>query len=223
MKVSSFAGFRLHFRPKTPPPDYQPPCHLLPADDPTFIPSANTPFSLELEVLDEAPSTVLDASSFVTAPFTLEDLGLEVPITDTRQSSDKNVQTGVSASAGPNTLNSSVSNVDLDDDDGGDETRTICCSKFRVLDKCASSKKHSSTLTSPKLNNSVNVSPEGRQQQRQMNDTSLNNNANGLLSQFGLDGEFRLCCRCFSRDTFLQGLQVAKRKIIKFLTLTLVG
>lgn len=155
------------------------------------------PFSMELQVLDEAPSTVLDTTSFVTTPFTLDDVEmdtLEVPITDTRQqqqqqqSSDKNVQTGVNVNAGLNTLNSiSVSNVELDDDNDGDcdETKTLCCSRFKVLDKCASSKKHSvvsSTLTSPKLN-SVNVS-------RQMNDTLLsNNNANGLLSQFGLDGE----------------------------------
>lgn len=155
-------------------------------------------------MLDEAPSTILDTTSFVTAPFTFDDLEMdtleEVPITDTRQqhqSSDKNVQTtGVSANAGPNTLNSSVSNVDVVDD-VRDEQRTICCSRFRVLDKCASSKKHSvvsSTLTSPKLN-SVNVSPDGRQQQRQLNDnTLLSNNANGLLSQFGLDGEFYQFC-----------------------------
>lgn len=152
-------------------------------------------------MLDEAPSTILDTTSFVTAPFTLDDLEMdtleEVPITDTRQqSSDKNVQTtGVSANAAPNTLNSSVSNVDVIDD-VCDETRTICCSRFRVLDKCASSKKHSvvsSTLTSPKLN-SVNVSPDGRQQQRQLNDNLLSNNANGLLSQFGLDGEFYGFC-----------------------------
>lgn len=166
---------------------------------------------MELQVLDEAPSTMLDTSSFVTAPFTIDDFEMdtveEVPITDTRQqqqqqqpppppSDNKNVQTGVSiANVSPNTLNSSVSNIEIDvEQNDGDEIRTICCSRFKVLDKCATSnKKHSvvsSTLTSPKLN-SVNVSPDGRQQQqRQMNDSLISNNANGLLTQFGLDGGF---------------------------------
>lgn len=236
--------FRLHFRPKTPPPSYEPPCHLLPADDLTFIPSANVPYTMELQVLDEMPSTVLDTSSFVTAPFTFDDLEMdtleEIPITDTRQqqqqqqsSDNKNVQRG--ANAGLITLNSSVSNIETDnDDDGDDEIRTICCSRFKVLDKCASSnKKHSvvsSTLTSPKLN-SVNISSsDGRQQQqqqRQMNDNLLSNNANGLLTQFGLDGEFIFAWKSgvdsIKKKKRLQVPLVVKRKIIKYLTLTLVG
>lgn len=154
---------------------------------------------MELQVLDEAPSTVLDTSSFVTAPFTLDDLEMdsleEVPITDTRQSNDdnnKNLQTSV---CDPNALNFSVSDCEIDDFGGDYDSRTVCCSRFKVLDKCASSnKKHSvvsSTLASLKLN-SVNVlSDGGRQQQRQMNDNLVSNNANGLLSQFGsLDGKF---------------------------------
>lgn len=186
-------------------------------------------------MVDEKPSAMLDLSSFVTTPFHLDDdddlemdileqqerQDEEVPITDTRQSStDRNVQIttiGVakSANTAPNTLNSSVSNFEIDvvednnsDHDGDDEKRTICCSRFKVLDKCvlttttSNNKKHSvvsSTLTSPKLNlNSVNVSTsptDGRQQQQQrQNDCFVNtttNSANGLLlTQFGIDGGF---------------------------------
>lgn len=101
----------LHFRPKTPPADYEPPCHMLPADDPIFTPSANTPFAMEILPFD-SPSSLLDNSTFLTDPFMLSnDIDFTVPITDTRQSqlshqqqqqqqqqqsllsSDKNVQT----------------------------------------------------------------------------------------------------------------------------------
>lgn len=150
------------------------------------------PFSLELQALD-APSSVLDTSSFVSGPFTFEvlDMTNEVPITDTRQqqlqSSDKNVQTGVNSNVnvGLNTLTSSVNDFEIED-------RTMVgCSKFNVSDKCPTSKKQlivSSTLTSPKFN-SVNVLSDVSLRQNTTVDSSVNN-ANGLLSQFGIDGEY---------------------------------
>lgn len=88
--------WRLHFRPNTPPPGHEPPCHLLPAEDDTFVPSANMPFSLEVQTLDEASSIFLDASPFLTVPYTIDDLYTsssssvtDVPVTDTRQTDGK--------------------------------------------------------------------------------------------------------------------------------------
>ncbi|KAI4467760.1 enhancer of polycomb [Holotrichia oblita] len=109
----------LHFRPKTPPPDYEPPCYMLPPEDPTFIPSANMPFSLELRLADNSSSSniLLDSSTFVTAPFLSDDFTLdlpEVPVTDTRQSNDTtNVQTGINlnVNVGLNTLNTNTNNT----------------------------------------------------------------------------------------------------------------
>lgn len=62
---------RLHFRPKTPPPDWEPPCDMLFCQDTFFDPcSANTPFSMEVQPLDPTNnSLLLDKSSFVTEPF----------------------------------------------------------------------------------------------------------------------------------------------------------
>ncbi|KAF2887881.1 hypothetical protein ILUMI_18292, partial [Ignelater luminosus] len=202
--------FRLHFRPKTPPPDYEPPCHLLPADDDTFIPSANTPFTLEIQTL-EAPSSLLDTSTFLTTPFTLEDLcpiSTEVPVTDTRQFSDTNVQTGINlnVNVGLNTLTPSVndsftSNINLIDSDctvtcdtnsvNSGEDRTIGCSMFNVSNISESADESSSknrlilsnTLTSPKLN-SVNIPIENRIKSGPDIPVS---NANGLLTQFGFE------------------------------------
>lgn len=96
-----WCGFRLHFRPKTPPPDYEPPCHLLPCDDAIFTPRANQPFSMEIIPI-EPPSSLLDTTSFVTDPFILNenDLDMNVPITDTRQQ-----QSSGSTQIGSNTLN----------------------------------------------------------------------------------------------------------------------
>ncbi|KAK9717332.1 Enhancer of polycomb-like [Popillia japonica] len=109
----------LHFRPKTPPPDYEPPCYMLPPEDPTFIPSANMPFSLELRLADNFSNSniLLDSSTFVTAPFLSDDFTLElpeVPVTDTRQSNDTtNVQTGINlnVNVGLNTLNTNTNNT----------------------------------------------------------------------------------------------------------------
>ncbi|XP_066260751.1 enhancer of polycomb homolog 1 [Euwallacea similis] len=63
----------LHFRPKTPPPDYEPPCHLLPADDPCpFSGGALPSFQMEVEPLDPASSVFVDSSPFLSEPFELD-------------------------------------------------------------------------------------------------------------------------------------------------------
>nr|KAH0807890.1 hypothetical protein GEV33_014902 [Tenebrio molitor] len=204
----------LHFRPKTPPPDQEPPCGLLPASESYFVPGANTSFSIEVQSM-ETPSTLLDASAFLTDPFTFDNLDSteDVPVTDTRQSSDKIVQTGINlnVNVGLNTLTPSVndssssvfsnSNANLTDSikfeestssSSSDESddRTIGCSRFHVSDlgasKSVTSKTQpvSSTLTSPKFN-SVNAVSDGRA--RNATEGSLGN-TNGLLSQFGFDG-----------------------------------
>lgn len=200
----------LHFRPKTPPSNYEPPCHLLPAEDDVFIPSANTPFSLEIQTL-EAPSSLLDTSNFVTTPFSLEEIiasnNIEVPVTDTRQSSDTNVQTGINlnVNVGLNTLTTSVnssftSNISLTDNyddstvtyDTLDGDRTIGCSVFSVSNISDSADEQhekqsilSNTLTSPKTN-SVSLSFDSSRR-KSVNETI--NNVNGVLTQIGFDGE----------------------------------
>lgn len=193
--------FRLHFRPKTPPAGYEPPCHLLPPEDTTFIPSANTHFSLEMKVLD-SPSTFLDTSTFVTSPFLFEDLDWDVPVTDTRQSSDTNMQTGINlnVNVGLNTLNSSVnlndsfvcSNDEVNLTDFS-EIRTIGCSRFKVsdIDSCTGTTSktcnRSITVTNPKLNNSANLTSDVRL--RTNSDGPL---SNGIITQYGINGKFLL-------------------------------
>lgn len=196
----------LHFRPKTPPPGYEPPCHLLPVEDSTFLPNANTPFTLEVRPLDST-STLLDSSTFITSPFLLDDLtmsSLDVPVTDTRQSSEKNVQTGinVNVNVGRNTLTCTDSlsplvnlndNVTLTSSESftdSSDYRTVGCSQFNVYDSSinvsAPSKKHtivSSTLTSPKLN-SVKVLSEVRQ--RSTMDPPIVS-ANGLVTSVEIE------------------------------------
>lgn len=63
--------FRLHFRPKTPPPDWEPPCDMLLCQDTFFDPcNANAPFSMEIQTLDPANNTLLsDKTSYITEPF----------------------------------------------------------------------------------------------------------------------------------------------------------
>ncbi|XP_065167332.1 enhancer of polycomb homolog 1 [Atheta coriaria] len=142
----------LHFRPKTPPPDWSPPCDMLPADE-AFAPSANTPFSLELRTLDD--SDLFTEQSFVSAPLLLDyDLLPEVPVTDTRQASSTH-------SPPPNTLISTRR----------DDDHVVGCSRFSVSDGTAHgtvSKKSdrllctvssTSTFASPKLLNSVAATP----------------------------------------------------------------
>lgn len=208
---------------------------MLPPEDPTFIPSANTPFSLELRLAEDSSTNtvLLDSSTFVTVPFLCENFASdlpEVPVTDTRQSSDTtNVQTGINlnVNVGLNTLNTNTNNtssdsfiqsvnlndglslsVDFCNDDEMTTTPTsmtvvdvndrtfVGCSRFTVTDingsAGTSSNKykqlfsHSSTLTSPKLN-SVNVVSDFRQ--RSAIDSAAVANANGLITQFGMDGK----------------------------------
>ncbi|EFA06113.2 enhancer of polycomb homolog 1 [Tribolium castaneum] len=206
----------LHFRPKTPPPDEESPCSLLPFSESYFVPGANMSFSIEVQSL-ETPSTLLDTSAFLTDPFTFDNLDSieDVPVTDTRQSSDKIVQTGINlnVNVGLNTLTPSVndnsssvfsnSNANLTDSikledatssstsDENDE-RTIGCSRFYVSDLGVTKKNQTSktqtvtsTLTSPKFN-SVNAVSEGWS--RSTATEGPLTNTNGLLSQFGLDG-----------------------------------
>lgn len=230
---------------------------MLPPEDPTFIPSANTPFSLELRLADDDNTStnntvLLDSSTFVTSPFLYEDFTLDmpdVPVTDTRQSSDtSNTQTGINlnVNVGLNTLNTNTINtssgyssnndsfiqsvnlndglrlsvdfcndeemltstttlttpmiVDDYDEDINDRT-LVGCSRFTVTDingsAGASSNRYkqllshsSSTLTSPKLN-SVSVVSDYRQQRSAaaIDCATVGNNANGLITQFGMDGK----------------------------------
>lgn len=212
---------------------------MLPAEDPTFIPSANTPFLLELRLANDSTSSssnnvLADSSTFVTSPFLGEDFTMdlpEVPVTDTRQSSSNsgdtaNVQTGINlnVNVGLNTLNNSnntnntasndsfIQSVNLNDglslsvdlcnsdetamDDDSDSRTFVGCSKFTVTDingsAGASSARYnkqmsdSSTLTSPKLN-SVNVVSDCKQ--RSVVDCAAVGNANGLITQLGMDGK----------------------------------
>ncbi|XP_018333423.1 uncharacterized protein LOC108742649 isoform X2 [Agrilus planipennis] len=181
----------LHFRPKTPPPDYEPPCHLLPTDDETFIPGANTPFTLELQPLD-APSSVLsDTSAFVTTPFTLDDLyavnAAVVPITDTRQfqstpppqpsSNDVDyvnetasvAQTGINlnVNVGLSTL-SDASSSSSSSSSPFEETRTIGSSRFVVTNATASNECEEAQRTSRHRHyNNSNNQQQGMQQRQQ--------------------------------------------------------
>ncbi|KAJ8977026.1 hypothetical protein NQ317_013475 [Molorchus minor] len=140
---------RLHFRPKTPPPDYEPPCDMLLSQDTFFNPSANTPFSMEIQTLDAPSSMLLDTSVFITDPFTFDNLdGLDTPITDTRQLSS-DIDKHVESASTPNTLIPSVSNDDTvilndsfslsdancDSNSSSDsDYRTIGCSRFTLTD-----------------------------------------------------------------------------------------
>lgn len=184
-------------------------------------------------MLNQVPSIVLDpSSSYVAGPFEF-DLDLdpttmstpEVPITDTRQRDDVQATT----TSNNNTLNCSVSN-----EDDGDVTRTVCCSRFRVSDECSLSSSSSvvekrqssaaivsSTLTSPKLNNSVNVVAE---QQRRAGDAMTHGNAggNGLLSQFGLDGELERFQRLWFGSAFLFSCVVCTMKMFLYYIFSLI-
>lgn len=158
-----------------------------------------------MKVLD-APNTFLDTSTFVTTPFLFEDLDtIDVPVTDTRQSSDTNMQTGINlnVNVGFNTLNNndSLSNVNNLNDSSvfsnnnevylmdSSEESTIGCSRFKVSDiaSCtgSASKKHnkSSTFTNTKLN-SVNVTSDVR-----LRTNSDGPVSNGIITQYGINGK----------------------------------
>ncbi|XP_028142187.1 enhancer of polycomb homolog 1 [Diabrotica virgifera virgifera] len=190
----------LHFRPKTPPPDYEVPCDMLHSEETFFDPSANT-FSMEIQTLDAPSSTFLDTSTFVSDPFTLDQLDL-----DSRQL--------LPAASTLNTLIPSVSSdsnendnfLSSDSSSSDSDFRTIGCSNFKVNDlglndsnvttsstmtKSQQTKvQYSSTSASPKVN-SVNTtsssSGEDFKPTRGNSDSSLLGNTNGLLSQFCFD------------------------------------
>lgn len=178
---------------------------------------------MEIQAI-EAPSSLLDTTTFLTTPFNLDDFvspnSTEVPVTDTRQLSDTNVQTGINlnVNVGLNTLtpsvnNSFTSNLSLVNDDctvtcnthssDMDIDRTIGCSMFSVFNSSAGADQSPKTCTnisaSPKVN-SVNCSVDGRM--KSGTDNSIGNNSNGLLPQFGFEGMisiyFLLNCEVFN-------------------------
>nr|XP_022909693.1 enhancer of polycomb homolog 1 [Onthophagus taurus] len=200
----------LHFRPKTPSPGYTPPCHLLPPEDNTFIPSSNTPFTLELRGIDDVTSALADNSTFVTGTFLYEDLALDgcldVPVTDTRQTVEGSAPTThntlITANATAETPTTTPCVNPREDEKvsvGGGEERTIGCSRFTIIDVDGSAGSFSSTggrvpslantATSPKLD-SVNVASDVRQRSSSTLAPDCGNNgnsANGIISQFGMD------------------------------------
>lgn len=194
---------RLHFRPKTPPPDYESPCDMLLSEETFFNPSAN-PFSMEIQTLDAPSSTLLDTSTFVSDPFSLDQLDL-----DTRQP--------LVVSSTLNTLIPSVSsdNNDIDnllssDSSSDSDFRTIGCSNFSVNDLSSTENsadvpvksqqqqqqqhqhkvQYSSTSASPKINNVNTISSSGEDNSKpaRTNTDVLHGNTNGLLTQFCFDG-----------------------------------
>lgn len=128
-----------------------------------------------------------------------------------RQSNEKNLQTGINlnVNVGLNTLNCTDSNLssypsfdndanvfDTSDFLVGSDDRTVGCSQFTVSDigtcsgtitkKIVPSSNSCTSSACPKLN-VVNVTTDIRQ--RSTNDGTLTG-ANGLLTQFGIDGKF---------------------------------
>lgn len=185
----------LHFRPKTPPPDYEVPCDMLHTEETFFDPSANT-FSMEIQTLDAPSSTLLDTSTFISDPFTLDHLDL-----DTRQIS--------SAVSTLNTLIPSVSDsneIDIlssDSSSSDSDFRTIGCSNFKVNDLGMNdssvmmnttgtrSQKKIHSNASRKVNNtnllSSSSGEEFKPTIRSSPDSSPLGNTNGLLSQLYFD------------------------------------
>nr|XP_023019140.1 enhancer of polycomb homolog 1 [Leptinotarsa decemlineata] len=200
----------LHFRPKTPPPDYEPPCNMLLSQETFFDPSANTPFSMEIQTLEAPSSTLLDTSTYITDPFTFDNLELETTVTDTRQSlsgpSSSTLNTLIpSVSSDSNFLYNDSDGFVLSDSSNDSDYRTIGCTDFSVTDlsssescsvkkDCSAAVRQqnvlsSSTSTSPKLNSvSTSVSSGGQERSVRSNpDNSLHTNANGLVTQFGFE------------------------------------
>ncbi|KAJ8957654.1 hypothetical protein NQ318_017546 [Aromia moschata] len=188
----------LHFRPKTPPPDYEPPCDMLLSSDTFFNPSANAPFSMEIQTLDGAGGSLLDASTFVADPFAFDGVAdlPDTPVTDTRQ-----------ATALPDGDGASDGGAHLDDGDpDSDPHRTIGCSRFTVTDLhgCRATRRAApsprrdrkppppSTATSPKVNSVSAATGGGRGGRRARGSADGNSlgSTNGLLTQFSFEGEY---------------------------------
>ncbi|VEN50993.1 unnamed protein product [Callosobruchus maculatus] len=204
----------LHFRPKTPPADWEPPCDMLLMEDTFFSPLSGAPFSMEVQPLEGGESFVTEPVSFANClspdSSDTEPPALEVPVTDTRQQPEETGGRGedewwCSGASGDGRGN------DDDDDDAGD---IVGCSRFTVT----GGRRNSSTLTSPKRSGSGNGSigsggtiktedegggggnggeggggsgssggGEKSNSSRPQDGTGTTHGSNGLLTQFGLD------------------------------------
>ncbi|KAK9875359.1 hypothetical protein WA026_007757 [Henosepilachna vigintioctopunctata] len=200
----------LHFRPRTPPDSEDPVCNLQPVEDSFWKLGSTSPFRMEIQTLD-GPSALLDTSAFISDPFAFEgtvDSAVDIPVTDTRQSSDRNAPTGINlnVNVGINTLtpsvnkdNSSSSNVNHVDgkcgamnDASSSEDRTTGCSRFHVTDlsaNCDTSRSETPfstcTFTSPKFD-SINAVSDGRLKPETTAESSINS-TNGILPQYSYD------------------------------------
>lgn len=117
--------FRLHFRPKTPPLDYEPPCHLLPPEESPFANDALPAFHMEIEPLEPPCSTLLlDQSPFVTDLFELD---RRWPEEDTASTLGPQ---------GPIFEDDSYHQEEQEEDEDGDDTswRTVGVSSFTLTD-----------------------------------------------------------------------------------------
>lgn len=164
-------------------------------------------------------SSTFTTPPFLLGEMSSEGVCEDVPVTDTRQqprdpvNSVQQMGLNLNVNVGLNTLNTnnittnsfvhsvnlnnnniSPSPVDVDPSNVG-EQRAPGCSRFTVSDISGSavgimSKRHfllSSTLTSPKLN-SANLVSDVRQQSGL--DGSACISTNGIIAQFGIDGEY---------------------------------
>lgn len=178
-----FVCFRLHFRPKTPPPTKESTCDVSSLDDTIFSPTSTVPITVELQNLSsENPTSLLDDSLFTTNSFTLQELYGDtvepvVPFDDTRQTTLLgNCDPVMNRTFGCSKFNVSsacsditIKNDKIDNDnvalirrDGQQQSSSGSVSNCVSDFMCDSPKKHcstsilSSTLTSPKYN-SVNT------------------------------------------------------------------
>lgn len=188
---------------------------MLPPEDNIQNLSANVPFSLELQPMDTTDA-LLDTSAFTTEPFIFDDCLLDVPITDTRQtsaSSDTNVQTGINlnVNVGLNTLTSSVNDsssssnvVGLLSDDCGDdrmshlametsdclrESNVIGCSRFNISDWNV---RASDLSIEPAQRHSFVKSDSFVWDKKTPTVDGSLGNTNGLIAEFGKEGKFLL-------------------------------
>ncbi|CAH2005786.1 unnamed protein product [Acanthoscelides obtectus] len=124
----------LHFRPKTPPADWEPPCDMLMMEDSFFSPLSGTPFSMEVQPLEGT------GESYVTEPFSFANClssessmdtmepppAQEVPVTDTRQQLEESGGRGDEEWWCSDVAGNDRGNDD-DEDDSGD---VVGCSRF---------------------------------------------------------------------------------------------
>ncbi|XP_030762141.1 enhancer of polycomb homolog 1 [Sitophilus oryzae] len=111
----------LHFRPKTPPPDYAPPVDLLPPPSPPFSHDQLPPFHVEVRPLDSQSDSglLLDHTPFISELFELDRRWME----------------GMVSSQGPPAQLFEVSNDRTDDEGGGAcSSKTVGVSTFTLRD-----------------------------------------------------------------------------------------